>query len=112
MQIVNNDTANLSISEHVSGIYPPGGIRSRYSCVTCLSGAVSAITDLLALPSAERESSLHVTNTTYNGLQEHRIIVYTATGQKAKQLVHLSTESTVTGNSAVPLQSYTGTAPP
>jgi hypothetical protein len=32
-----------------------------------------------------RESSLHVTNTTYSGLQEHRIIVYTATGQKAKQ---------------------------
>jgi hypothetical protein len=25
----------------------------------------------------ERESSLHVTNTTYSGLQEHRIIVYT-----------------------------------
>jgi hypothetical protein len=29
------------------------------------------------------ESSLHVTNTIYSGLQEHRIIVYTATGQKA-----------------------------
>jgi hypothetical protein len=27
-----------------------------------------------------RESSLHVTNTTCSGLQEHRIIVYTATG--------------------------------
>jgi hypothetical protein len=27
----------------------------------------------------ERESSLQVTNTTYSGLQEHRIIVYTAT---------------------------------
>jgi hypothetical protein len=36
-----------------------------------------------------RESSLHVTNTTYSGLQEHRIIVYTATGQKAKPKVHL-----------------------
>jgi hypothetical protein len=41
-----------------------------------------------------RESSLHVTNTTYSGLQEHRTIVYTATGQKAKPKVHLSTEST------------------
>jgi hypothetical protein len=41
----------------------------------------------------ERESSLHVTNTAYSGLQEHRIIVYTATGQKAKPKVHLSTES-------------------
>jgi hypothetical protein len=47
-----------------------------------------------------RESSLHVTNTTYSGLQEHRIIVYTATGQKAKPKVHLSMESTVTGNSS------------
>jgi hypothetical protein len=46
------------------------------------------------------ESSLHVTNTTYSGLQEHRIIVYTATGQKAKPKVHLSMESTVTGNSS------------
>jgi hypothetical protein len=45
------------------------------------------------------ESSLHVTNTTFSGLQEHRIIVYTAAGQKAKPMVHLSTESTVTGNS-------------
>jgi hypothetical protein len=49
---------------------------------------------------SERESSLHVTYTTYSGLQEHRIIVYTATGQKAKPKVHLSTESTVTGNSS------------
>jgi hypothetical protein len=32
----------------------------------------------------ERESSLQVTKATYSGLQEHRIIVYTATGQKAK----------------------------
>jgi hypothetical protein len=47
-----------------------------------------------------RESSLHVTNTTYGGLQEHRIVVHTATGQKAKPKVHLSTESTVTGNSS------------
>jgi hypothetical protein len=31
-----------------------------------------------------RESSLQVTKTTYSGLQEHRIIVYTATGQKAR----------------------------
>jgi hypothetical protein len=44
-----------------------------------------------------RESSLHVTNTTYSGLQEHRTIVYTATGQKAKPKVHLSMESTVVG---------------
>jgi hypothetical protein len=50
--------------------------------------------------SVDVESSLHVTNTTYSGLQEHRIIVYTATGQKAKPKVHLSTESTVTGNSS------------
>jgi hypothetical protein len=48
-----------------------------------------------------RESSLHVTNTTYSGLQEHRIIVYTATGQKAKPKAHLSMESTVTGNSSI-----------
>jgi hypothetical protein len=27
--------------------------------------------------------------TTYSGLQEHRIIVYTATGQKAKPKVHV-----------------------
>jgi hypothetical protein len=47
-----------------------------------------------------RESSLHVTNTAYSGLQEHRIIVHTATGQKAKPKLHLSTESTVTGNSS------------
>jgi hypothetical protein len=33
----------------------------------------------------ERESSLHVTNTTYSGLQEHRIIVYTATGYEMEQ---------------------------
>jgi hypothetical protein len=50
----------------------------------------------------ERESSFQVTNTTYSGLQEHRIIVYTATGQKAKPKVHLSTETTVTGNSSKP----------
>jgi hypothetical protein len=47
-----------------------------------------------------REGSLHVTNTTYSGLQEHRSIVYTATGQKAKPKVLLSTESTVTGISS------------
>jgi hypothetical protein len=52
----------------------------------------------------ERESSLHVTNTTYSGLQEHRIIVYTATGQKAKPKVPFSTESTVTGNSSKTLE--------
>jgi hypothetical protein len=50
--------------------------------------------------SVERESSLQVTKTTYSGLQEHRIIVYTATGQKAKPKVHLSTKTTVTGNSS------------
>jgi hypothetical protein len=38
-----------------------------------------------------RESSLQVTKTTYSGLQEHRIIVYTATGQKAQPKVHMST---------------------
>jgi hypothetical protein len=47
-----------------------------------------------------RESSLQVTKATYSGLQEHRIIVNTATGQKAKPKVHLSTECTVTGNSS------------
>jgi hypothetical protein len=31
---------------------------------------------ILGLTPAERESSLHVTNTTYSGLQEHRIIVF------------------------------------
>jgi hypothetical protein len=41
-------------------------------------------------PTHVRESSLHVTNTTYSGLQEHRIIVYTATGQKAQPKVHLA----------------------
>jgi hypothetical protein len=55
---------------------------------------------MLQQPEYLRESSFHVTNTTYSGLQEHRIIVYTATGQKAKPKVHLSTESTVTGNSS------------
>jgi hypothetical protein len=48
----------------------------------------------------ERESSLQVTKTTYSGLQEHRIIVYTATGQKAKPKVRMSTETTDTGNSS------------
>jgi hypothetical protein len=33
---------------------------------------------------SERESSLQVTKTTYSGLQEHRIVEYTATGQKAR----------------------------
>jgi hypothetical protein len=47
-----------------------------------------------------RESSLQVTQTTYSGLQEHRIIVYTATQQKAKPKVHLSTENTDTGKSS------------
>jgi hypothetical protein len=42
-----------------------------------------------------RESSLQVTKTTYGGLKEHRIIVYTATGQKVKLKVHLSTETTL-----------------
>jgi hypothetical protein len=47
------------------------------------------------LASNERESSLYVTNTTYSGLQEHRIIVYTATVQKAKPKVHLTFISNV-----------------
>jgi hypothetical protein len=58
------------------------------------------MSSLRNLMQCERESSLHVTNITYSGLQEHRIIVYTATGQKAKPKVHLSTESTVTGHSS------------
>jgi hypothetical protein len=65
--------------------------------------AMPSPVDYIALD-CERESSLHVTNTTYSGLQEHRIIVYTATGQKAKLKVHLSTESTVTGNSSKTLE--------
>jgi hypothetical protein len=40
---------------------------------------------------------LQATTTTFSGLQEHRIIVYTATGRKAKPKVHMSTE---TGNSS------------
>jgi hypothetical protein len=56
--------------------------------------------DIVLIAMHERESSLHVTNTTYSGLQEHRILVYTATGQKAKPKVHLSKESTVTRNSS------------
>jgi hypothetical protein len=47
-----------------------------------------------------RESSLQVAKTTYSGLQEHRIIVYTVTGQKAKLKVRMSTETTDTGNSS------------
>jgi hypothetical protein len=47
-----------------------------------------------------RESSLQVTKTTDRGLQERRIIVYTAAGQKAKLKVHMSTETTDTGNSS------------
>jgi hypothetical protein len=39
----------------------------------------------------ERESSLQVTKTTYSGLQEHRIIVYTATGQKANRTLDMYT---------------------
>jgi hypothetical protein len=51
----------------------------------------------------ERERSLQVTKTTYSGLQEHRSIVYTVTGQKAKPkvlpyIVHMSPETTDTGN--------------
>jgi hypothetical protein len=34
-----------------------------------------AVTGSTSLVVQERESSLHVTNTTYSGLQEHRIIV-------------------------------------
>jgi hypothetical protein len=34
---------------------------------------------------------LQVTKTTFSGLQDQRIIVYTATGQKAKPKVHMST---------------------
>jgi hypothetical protein len=37
----------------------------------------------------KRESSLQVTKPTYSGLQEHRIIVYTAAGQKAKPKVYI-----------------------
>jgi hypothetical protein len=40
-----------------------------------------------------REISLHVTNTTYSGLQEHRIVVYTATFQRVINAIsdqHLS----------------------
>jgi hypothetical protein len=47
------------------------------------------------------ESELVTSNeTTYGGLQEHGIIVYTATGQKAKPKVRMSTETTDTGNSS------------
>jgi hypothetical protein len=48
----------------------------------------------------ERESSLQVTKTTCIGLQEHRIIKYTAAGQKAKPKERKSTETTDTGNSS------------
>jgi succinate-acetate transporter protein len=44
------------------------------------------------------ENSLQVTETTYSGLQEHRSIMYTATGQKAKPKERMSTEVTGTGN--------------
>jgi hypothetical protein len=47
-----------------------------------------------------RASSLQVTKTTYSGLQEHRIIKNTATGQNAKPKVRMSTETTDTGNSS------------
>jgi hypothetical protein len=40
------------------------------------------------------------TKTTYCGLQEHRIIVYTATGQKVKLKVRMSTETTDARNSS------------
>jgi hypothetical protein len=61
----------------------------------CVLVVVLAIVGMLRDTPTEEfeiESSLHVTNTTYSGLQEHRIIVYTATGQKAKPKVHLSTK--------------------
>jgi hypothetical protein len=45
-----------------------------------------------------RESSLQAKKTTYSGLQEHRIIVYTATGQKTKAKGTKATETTDTGN--------------
>jgi hypothetical protein len=43
-------------------------------------------------------SSLQVTKTTYSGLQEHRIMKYTATGHKAKAKEQMSTETTDTGH--------------
>jgi hypothetical protein len=49
-----------------------------------------------------RESSLKVTKTNFSGLQQHRTIVYTATGQKAKPKVHMSTETTDTGDPLIP----------
>jgi hypothetical protein len=49
---------------------------------------------------APRESSLFVTKVIYSGFQEHRIIAYTATGQKQyRQKEHMSTENTDTGHS-------------
>jgi hypothetical protein len=46
------------------------------------------------------ERELVTCNEHHSDLQEHRIIVYTAAGQKAKPKVHLSMESTNTGNSS------------
>jgi hypothetical protein len=43
-------------------------------------------------------SSLQVTKTTYSGLQEHRIMKYTATGHKAKAKEQMSTETTDLGH--------------
>jgi hypothetical protein len=44
----------------------------------------------VAIEHGVSESSLQVMKTTYSGLQEHRIIVYTATGQKAMPKVHMT----------------------
>jgi hypothetical protein len=52
-----------------------------------------------ALHDHEREL-LRVTKTTYSGIQEHRIMKYTATGQKAKPKERMSTETTDTGKSS------------
>jgi hypothetical protein len=65
--------------------------RVQYCCRK-LSCCYKGLPLLYRMFLRERESSLHVTNTTYSGLQQHRIIVYTATGQKAKPKVHLSIE--------------------
>jgi hypothetical protein len=46
------------------------------------------------------ESSQQVSNITYTGLHEHRIIEYTATGQKTNSKERMSTETTATGQSS------------
>jgi hypothetical protein len=43
-----------------------------------------------------RERSLQVTKTIYSGLQEHRSIKYTATGQSTKPKERMSTDTTDT----------------